>query len=271
MNSEKTGIKSAIVIGAGNVAWHLGHSLLLNGIRITAVVNRTKSRGKQLADSLGANYAATFEEAGSEADIIILAVSDDVIASVACSAGFIRSGILVHTAGTVPMNVLSGNAANFGVIYPLQTFSAGRKLNFKNIPLLLEASNNKVYESLNELASRLSDNVMPMTSDNRMIIHLSAVLTSNFPNHLFTLSEKLLSAHGLSLTLLKPLLEETVEKAFSNGPALSQTGPAIRGNEKIIEKHLKLLEKYPEIREIYKVLSASIQAQKALTKNINEK
>ncbi|HEX2394159.1 MAG TPA: DUF2520 domain-containing protein [Bacteroidales bacterium] len=271
MNSEKIEINSAIIIGAGNVAWHLGHSLLESGIKINAVVNRTESRGRQLANSLGTKYANTIEDTGNVADLIILAVSDDVIANVACSTGFLKSGILVHTAGAVSMNVLSINATDFGVIYPLQTFTAGRKLNFRHIPLLLEASSKNVFESLNKLASRLSDHVMPMTSENRMIVHLAAVLSSNFPNHLFTLSEKILSGHGLSFSLLKPLLEETISKALSNGPAVSQTGPAVRGNEKIIKKHLKLLEKYPEIREVYKILSANIQGQKTALKNNNER
>jgi len=258
VNSEIREIKTAVILGAGNVAWHFGHSLSENGIRIVQVCNRTDSKGKALAESLGAQYINKPEETDKNADLLILALSDDVIGSVACSLGFIKNSILVHTAGSVPMDILAVSATNSGVIYPLQTFSAARQVDFRQVPLLLEANNTIVLDSLSTLASRLSQRVYAVNSENRMKLHLAAVLSSNFTNHLLFLSEKLLADQDLPFDLLKALMFETVSKAFESGPEGAQTGPAIRGNNKVIEKHLRLLEKHPEISNVYKVLSDSI-------------
>jgi predicted short-subunit dehydrogenase-like oxidoreductase (DUF2520 family) len=258
-----------IIIGAGNMAWHLGYNFLANGVNVAAICSRTESRGKALAESLGAVYSTAYIDIGRKADLVILAVSDDEIENVASSLGFLSSEILIHTAGAVSIDVLSSRAVFYGVIYPLQTLTAGRKLDFRNIPLMIEASNQNVYEKLVKFSARLSDRVYEMSSEDRMILHLSAVISSNFSNHLLSLSEKILQDHGISFSLLKPLLEETVSKAFEAGPALSQTGPAVRGNRKVIEKHLLLLEKYPEIAPLYKILSESIKS-KYKNNNSNE-
>jgi len=260
-NSKIGEIRTAVILGAGNIAWHLGHCLYENGIAIKQIYNRTATQGKALADSLQTQYTSSIDDVDRSSDITILAVSDDIIGSLACSLGFLRSGILVHTAGAVPMEVLSVNATNFGVIYPLQTFTKGKHILFRNVPLFVEANDEQVREKIWALAIRLSGNVYYMNSEDRMNLHLAAVVSSNFSNYLLSLSEKILGSRGLSFDLLKPLMMETLSKAFEKGPVIAQTGPAARGNKKVIEKHLKLLEQYPEIKEVYKMLSDLIMQQ----------
>lgn len=261
-NTEIGPVKSAVILGAGNVAWHLSHSLSSIGVKITQVYNRTPEKGRILAESVGAGFTDRIDDIDRNAGLTILSISDDAISDVAASLGFLRSGVLVHTAGSVPMEVLSAHAANYGVIYPLMTFTKDRTLNFSRIPVLLEGNNNDVYEVLRSLSLKLSDQVYEVSSPHRMMIHIAAVISSNFSNHLLWLSEKILNDAGLPLNLLKPLMDETISKAVEMGPDKAQTGPAIRGNIKVLEKHLQMLEKYPDIRDIYNIMSAGISTRR---------
>ena len=55
---------------------------------------------------------------------------------------------------------------------------------------------------------------------------------------------------------MKPLLEETLRKACSNGPERSQTGPAVRGDREIIASHEAMLD--GERLDIYETVSNAI-------------
>jgi predicted short-subunit dehydrogenase-like oxidoreductase (DUF2520 family) len=251
-------IQQISILGAGNVAWHIGSALCENGLKILQVYNRTPSVGKNLATSLNAHYISSIEELDS-ADLYIIAVSDDVIGEIAANAYFKKcTGIVVHTAGSVNMDVFKGNPVNYGVFYPFQSFTKGTLVDFRSVPMLIEGNTDKNAESLTKLASLLSERVYYLNSDQRLMLHLAAVIGANFSNHLLSLCEKILKGSNLTLDLLQPLLSETLSKAMRISPEKAQTGPAIRGNIKIIDKHLAMLEDYPEIREIYRIMSESI-------------
>ncbi len=166
--------------------------------------------------------------------------------------------LVVHTAGGVDMNVFEGRAENYGVLYPVQTFTLGKQVDFTHIPVLTEGNTAGNAATIRNLAMKLSGNVHEMNSENRIFLHLTAVIASNFPNHLFALSEQLLREKNLSFDLLKPLIQETIQKAMELSPEKAQTGPAARRNTAVIARHLKMLERYPEIGRIYKDLSDSI-------------
>jgi len=251
-------ILTAVIIGAGNVAWHLGHCLVNNGLKVTQVYNRSYLTGKILAESLGASFTSKVGEIDHTADIHIVAISDDAISSFLGTDNFMGVNLVVHTAGSVPMDVFSGQSINYGVIYPLQTFTKERDIDFKKVPLLIEANTISGLKMIESLAQRLSLKVYHVNSEIRLRIHLAAVIASNFTNHLFSITEKLLEKEQLSITLLKPLIEETVAKAFELSPLKAQTGPAIRHNQDIIGKHKLLLKQFPHVLHIYEVMSDSI-------------
>jgi predicted short-subunit dehydrogenase-like oxidoreductase (DUF2520 family) len=100
-------------------------------------------------------------------------------------------------------------------------------------------------------------------SEKRAHLHLAAVIAANFTNHMLALSEKFLQEKNLSFDLLKPLIQETIAKALLISPLEAQTGPALRGNRQILEKQLAMLDSHPEIRELYRVISESIQELKS--------
>lgn len=88
----------------------------------------------------------------------------------------------IHTAGSMPMSVFEGYAGRFGVLYPLQTFSKGRNVNFEVIPFFIEANTEKDADYLKNIASALSENVRFMSSEKRRSLHLAAVFACNFTN-----------------------------------------------------------------------------------------
>ena len=72
-----------------------------------------------------------------EADLYLLAVSDDAISEVAVKLP--HSAFVAHTAGGVPINDIPQKRK--GVFYPLQSFSNNQKIDFSTIPFGIEASN----------------------------------------------------------------------------------------------------------------------------------
>ena len=253
---------NVIFIGAGNVAWHLGHELLKNGVKVSQVISRTVSSAQKLASALGAAYSNNLKDLIPDANVCIISISDDVLGEVLDNAEFGNS-LVLHTAGSIPLEIFKGHAKNYGVFYPFQTITRGRRLNWKKIPFLIEASSAANLRKTRELAALISDCVLEIDSLTRMYLHLAAVFASNFSNHMYALAEKIMVEQGLSFDILKPLISETATKVMKVKPVKAQTGPAIRGNKIIMEKHLNMLEHHPEMQELYRLISESIWAMKS--------
>jgi predicted short-subunit dehydrogenase-like oxidoreductase (DUF2520 family) len=244
-------------IGSGNVATNLALALKHVGHEIVQVYSRRASNAIELAELIGANAVVELTDIHTTADIYIIAVNDDSISKIATELN-LEGKIVVHTAGSIPMNVLLASSEKHGVFYPLQTFSKNRILNFETIPLFLEASDEETMNILKNLASSISGNVTQVDSARRKILHLTAVFSCNFVNHLYTLSEELLKEHKLAFDHIRPLILETAEKIKSMDPYDAQTGPARRNDEQVMKNHLQLLENYEQFKAIYTLLSESI-------------
>ncbi len=161
------------LVGTGTVSTHL-KEVFSNapGVDLVQVV---QSRGNTLSKNLKSHKKDGTEE---QIDIYIIAVSYDAINIV--SEQFKDSNqLVVHTSGSVSMNVLP-NDVRSGVFYPLQTFSKKRKVNFKKIPICIEASENNDLELLRRLAASISDSVYEISSEQRKSLHLAAVFINNF-------------------------------------------------------------------------------------------
>ncbi|MBN1414686.1 MAG: DUF2520 domain-containing protein [Bacteroidales bacterium] len=254
---NKSIVQTAVLIGAGNVGWHLGNILNEKGIKILQVISKSESSCKELATLLQAEYDTRLKKLAGDAGIIIVTVPDTQINNVIDQCDF-RDNLVVHTAGSIPMSVFNNRAINYGVFYPLMTFTRKKPLNFVSIPLLIEANTTANLNKLSHLAGLLSGTVSTITSAQRKIIHLGAVIASNFSNHMYALAESLLTREGISFDLLKPLIRETADKITRVSPLSAQTGPAARNDTRILEEHLKVLAEDPEIAELYKQISKSI-------------
>jgi predicted short-subunit dehydrogenase-like oxidoreductase (DUF2520 family) len=116
-----------------------------------------------------------------------------------------------------------------------------------------------VHELLYALGKSLGCKMVVMDSEQRRYLHLAAVFTNNFTNHMLFQAKAILDAEGIDFNLLKPLAKETIEKAFFMMPELAQTGPARRGDYKTMKEHLAQIEANPELAAMYQTLSKSIQ------------
>jgi predicted short-subunit dehydrogenase-like oxidoreductase (DUF2520 family) len=193
-----------------------------------------------------------------QADLYLIAIKDSAIQEVLENLSLDENRMIVHTAGSVPMNILDGFSKNYGVFYPLQTFSKNRKIDFSDIPICIEANHPSSLMKLQELAGRLSGSVHQINSHDRKTLHLAAVFANNFVNHFYAIGESLLQDKRLNFDLLKPLIRETAKKTESLSPVDAQTGPAKRNDQTIINAHLKMLHDQPDLQKIYRLMSESI-------------
>ena len=248
-----------VFIGAGNLATRLSLAMQRVGMQIGQVYSHTEASARQLATRLGCPWTNDFSALQEDGDLYVFSLKDTVLSDV-ISKVKPNNGMWVHTAGSMPMSVFEGYAQRFGVLYPLQTFSKGRNVNFDVIPIFLEANTDKNADYLKNIASALSENVRFMSSEKRRSLHLAAVFACNFTNHIYTLSYKLLENESIPADVLLPLIDETVSKIHSMPPAAAQTGPAIRYDENVINKHLAMLDD-PDMQAIYRLLSQSIHKE----------
>ena len=244
-------------IGSGNVATHLAQLFFEKGHHIEQIYSRNVENAEILANKVNAGFTNDLKQISPKSDIYFIAVKDDAIEYVLQEIN-VGGNLLVHTAGSVNIELLLNASNNIGVFYPLQTFTKNANVDFSNIPIGIEANTEKSKNVLMNLAKQVSQKVSLMNSEQRKILHLSAVFACNFTNHMAAIAEQLLAENNMDFDLLRPLLEETVMK-FLNGNAIkNQTGPAKRQDESIMKQHSELLHNHPIYNEIYTLVSKSI-------------
>jgi len=245
------------IIGSGNTATVLGKLLKQNGNTIHQVYGRNTAAVTNLAQALNAGIQPDLVSLDKTSDLYIIAVKDDAVAEVSDQLR-LDDKIVVHTCGSISMNVLKDTSAKYGVLYPLQ--SLRKELNYlPAIPFLVDGSDEETKQVIFDLASTISSNVMMADDAQRLQYHLTAIIVSNFSNHLFTLAKQYCDAHNTNFSLLLPLIEETVQRLHQYDPLKMQTGPAARGDEAVIQKHLQLLDDAPQLKNIYALMTQSIQ------------
>ena len=255
------------LIGSGNVAWHMAQAFEDAGHHICEIYSRNILNSRLLVKSLFDSVAVNnlnFEK--SEAQIFVLAINDDAISEVLDQLILPKNAILVHTSGSKSIELFSDwsldNAENgntTGVFYPLMTFTKNKELSFGEVPICIEAYDDKTEQILVALGQSISKTVYLVDSDERKILHLSAVFVNNFVNHLVGISQDILESNDLEFSLLKPIIKETIAKVLaSENVHEMQTGPARRGDQKIIKSHIIQLKNMPKAEKIYRVLSESI-------------
>lgn len=242
------------------MAWHLSQDLEKAGHFVPVVYSRDRERASILAGQLyDTQVAENLDFSSYFLDVLILAVPDDVIQSIAELLVVNENTVVVHCSGAKPIETLQSLGDNYGVFYPLQTFTREKALELDQVPFCIESTNAYVHEVLFSLARSVSAKVVILDSDSRKVLHLAAVFANNFVNHMLFLAKTVADSEDLDFNLLKPLVKETVEKAFYLTPELAQTGPAVRHDTLSMQSHLALLSENPEWVKLYKLISLSIQ------------
>ena len=250
-------IEDVIIVGTGKVAYHFANEIKSNSkLKLIQILGRSKKLNSYF-NEFSEIYSSDFSKI-KNSKFCIIAVSDNSVKAVSEQIKN-YNGVVLHTSGSINMSILN-NHLKFGVIYPLQTFSFERNIDFNKIPLLVEASNKKILNELIDFSCKLSKKTVIMNSDKRLICHLSAVFANNFTNHLIFTSEKLLDQFDIDRGLIHPLLEETILKIKSISSYDAQTGPASRNDLETIENHLNFLKKNNLTFnvDIYKSITESI-------------
>jgi predicted short-subunit dehydrogenase-like oxidoreductase (DUF2520 family) len=247
-----------VVLGAGNVGLLLSKRLSAQGCPPMQIFSRSV---RQIEVNIPMVHR--IEDIMPDADLYLIAVSDDAISAVAheLSKHLNPAALVAHSSGSTPSTVLASFFNHYGVCYPLQTFSAGTTPDFKDIPICIYATLERDLACLNRVACILSDSVHVLDDSQRARLHLAAVFVNNFVNHLYHAGYQLLDDANLPFELLLPLIRETAAKVRAEtDPAAFQTGPAKRGDEKTILRHLDALQKYPALSKLYEHLTYSIQS-----------
>lgn len=259
-----------VMVGAGNVATHLGKALAEVGHSVVQVWSRTMESASQLADALGCRATDDISEVELNADLYVISVKDDALQHVVqklCPPR--RTSLFAHTAGSVPMSCFEGYADNFGVMYPMQTFSKHKVLNFSEVPVFVEASDDVALRALQSVVESVSEHVYRLDGEGRKWLHLSAVFACNFANYCYSVASRLLEDNGIPFSVMLPLIDETARKVHELAPANAQTGPASRHDKAVMAKQLAMLSGDKNLSEIYRLMSAGIE-QNAVDKKEHE-
>ncbi|MCH7393819.1 DUF2520 domain-containing protein [Acinetobacter dispersus] len=248
------------LIGAGRVATHLAKVLQLQH-QIVQIFSRDLQRAETLAGQVDAQAITELQQLDSQTDLVIIAVSDQAISSVIQAiTQYLPDNLIVHTSGSTDLAILEQKHPRAGVLYPLQTFSFERAVNWSETPLFVEAVQAQDLTLLTDLANSLSQRVYQYSSTQRLTLHLAAVFACNFSNYCYDMAKQVVDAEQVDFSLLYPLILETANKVTTNNPKEMQTGPAMRGDQNILNMHRQLLvdSNRTDLQDIYRLMSESI-------------
>lgn len=250
-----------VIIGSGNLATQLSQALSSAGNSILQVYSRTEAHAGELAAKLGCEHTSNLSDIRSDADAYIISIKDDAVSEVAKAICADKpQAIFMHTAGSVPMDVFTDCAKHYGVLYPMQSFSKTRDVDFKEIPCFIEASDTSTLNKIREIAEGISNNVLEADTEKRKKIHLAAVLASNLANHCYRLGERVLEEEGIDFSILLPLIQETARKVTEMSPRDAQTGPMVRYDTGVMNRQIELIHD-ERTRQIYRLMAESIHEE----------
>jgi len=245
---------SVVVLGAGNVATHLYKAFKKSeDVSVVQWYNRTRTSIAEYA-----NEVEVIDNLNDlkEADIYIIAISDDSIAQLSKNLPF-KDRLIVHTSGSVSIHDMD-RKNRLGVFYPLQTFSKATDLDFNKVPICIEIKEKQNLKILKDLAKAIGCVSYKIYTEQRQTLHLAAVFVNNFTNQMYRIAHEIGDAENVDFNILKPLILETAKKVQHISPYMAQTGPAKRNDKKTIKRHLKQIES-DEHKKIYELLTNSIK------------
>ena len=273
-----------VFLGSGNLATHLSLALKAAGEDIIQIFSRTQEHAQALAGKLHCASCTNIGDICTDADIYIFSVKDDALPNLISQlsehlshhpSSNTHHPLFLHTAGSVPMSVFPANtpspithhpSPNFGVLYPMQTFSKDRAVDFREIPCFIEASDDDTLDEIRQLSSKISNHVQEASSDKRKKLHLAAVFACNMVNHCYRLAEKVLEEENIDFSLYQPLIQETANKVRELSPRKAQTGPMVRYDRTIMDAQIALISD-ERTRQIYRLMADSIHEDSSETKS----
>lgn len=245
-------VKKVGIIGLGRVGVHLARAFALENVFDLIVYNRSEIPSEiRLPDVI---YTHNLKDL-TDADLLLITVKDDAIISILdrMEGLFPPEVVVIHCSGSIPATIIQPYFKNFGVLYPLQTFSKEKTVDYSEIPLFVTASDPETSEIIEMAGRNISQKIIRISDEQRVFLHIAAIFTCNYTNAMYAIGSRLCEEHALDFDLLKPLIQETADKIMTMDPKDAQTGPAVRRDWEIIHKHEEFLSVYDEnLREIYR-------------------
>lgn len=252
--------KKIVIIGGGNVAYHLIKSITASGHKLLQIYNRTLSNIQM--HSSNSNLIGNIGELSPDGDIYIVCVKDDAIESMANKFN-LKDKLVVHTSGNRSKELLQATSSNYGIFYPIQTFTKNVPIDFKNIPIVVEGNNAESTLLIKDFASSISNHVYELDETKRQYLNIAGVFVNNFTNALFASMDSFLKTKEVDFKILLPLIQNTVDKLKLDTPHKMQTGPAVRKDMDTIARQQDMLTDYPDLHQIYQLMTDMILKQHA--------
>ncbi len=223
------------IVGLGKAGKCLTKNFIKAGIEVENVWDRDEKKAKQFAEENNVEFRK-IENIKSE--VVFIAVSDNAIEEI--SNKLQTKEFHAHLSGYLPSTILSSKRKlSFHPNSPLN-----ENTSLKDIIIDIEGET----EYGKEICSKLNSIPMIIDPEDKKLLHLSAVINSNFFLSLMYISNKIFPKNWekISRSLVFNTYNNITEKGF--GKAL--TGPVARKDEKVISEEREIFSKYFPV-EIY--------------------
>jgi predicted short-subunit dehydrogenase-like oxidoreductase (DUF2520 family) len=265
------------VVSAGRVGAVVGAALAAAGHRVVAASGVSRASVSRAAALLPDVPLVPPDEAAAAADLVLLAVPDDVlpglVRGLAAAGGFRPGQIVVHTSGARGVDVLEPAAAH-GVLplalHPVMTFT-GRpedvaRLHGASVAVTAgptgggdaDGGADVAWNVGEALVVEMGAEPVRVPEDVRPLYHAAL---AHGANHLITLVRDcvdVLERAGVrpAERLVAPLLSAALDNALRHGDR-ALTGPVARGDAGTVRVHLRELEAVDaDLAGTYRVLAA---------------
>lgn len=229
MNTKLT---SYAILGDGRLARHLRHYLQLEGLACTGWARNPRS-DFNTHDHPDPEHRLRATVAG--ASRVVLAVSDDALASLLRRYPFLHQHRLVHCAGALSLPGVAG-------VHPLMTFGESLYPHeaYRAIPFMVEAGH-----AFEDLFPGLPNAHYSIAPEQKALYHALCVVAGNFPQLLWqAVGGRLQDELGVPPEAMAAYLQRALDN-FLEDPDGALTGPLARGDRATQERNLAALEPGP--------------------------
>lgn len=245
-------------IGSGNVATHLALAMKQRGHTVDQVWSRNIKHAEYLADRIEAQPINDLSTLHTNANIYIIAISDDALFDIACDLR-LGNALVLHTSGATPINVLKPISKRYGVLWSPQSFVRDVALEYNELPFCIEGCNKKTEDDIEEFIGMISSHIYRTTHQQRQYLHLASVFVNNFTNGLYAVAQILCEKHHVPFEILYPIILTTAKRVQWGDVRYQLTGPAVRGDEKTLNAHRRLLAENTQMLEVYDEFTRLLQ------------
>ena len=249
------------IIGSGNVATHLALDLRQRWHVIDQIWSRNIEHAKSLADRVEAQPIDDLSQLHTNANLYILAISDDGLEEVA-SKLHLGDALVVHNSGAAPLDILKNTSTRYGVVWSPQSFVRDIAIECNDLPLCIEGCDKETEDDIDELFRTLTPNIYRTTYQQRQYLHLASVFVNNFTNGLYAIAQMLCDKHNVPFEILYPIILTTAKRVQWGDVRYLLTGPAVRGDEKTLNLHRRLLAENEQMLTAYNAFTHLLQQLK---------